>query len=229
MDPMASFYGHLATGVVLGGVYGAAGVWYGHYDWGVVFLAAATTAIGALTPDLDSDSGLPIRELFSLAGAVFPLFLMPRLRHAGLTLEQTLCVMIGAYLLIRYGLSRVLKKISVHRGMFHSIPALCIAGLAVFDVYHSETTAIRLYLAGGMMIGFLSHLLLDEIFAVDLRGIPRLKSSFGTAIKLTSKSWKATAFCYLLLALLAGIAIKENDNSYRAFITPTRTEAKKLW
>src|SRR5947209_5169990 len=89
-DPMASFYGHLGTGVVLGASYGAAGFWYGHYDWGIVFLAGVTAAIGALTPDLDSDTGLPVRELFGLAGAVFPLFLNPRLRHSGLPLELTL-------------------------------------------------------------------------------------------------------------------------------------------
>src|SRR5438105_14282212 len=103
MDPMAGFYGHFGTGVILGAAYGVAGVGYAHCDWGVVFLAGLTTAVGALTPDLDSDSGLPIRELFGLAGAVFPLFLIPRLRRAGLSLEQSLCILIGAYLFIRYG------------------------------------------------------------------------------------------------------------------------------
>jgi hypothetical protein len=231
MDPMASFYGHFGTGVVLGAAYGAAGVWYGHFDWGIVFLAGVTCAIGALTPDLDSDSGLPIRELFGLAGAVFPLFLIPRLRHSGLSVEQALCVMIGAYLFIRYGLSRFLKKFSVHRGMFHSLPALCVAGLAVFDVYHNESVNVRVYMAGGIMLGFLSHLILDEIFAVDLRGIPRLKNSFGTAIKLTSQSWKATLFCYLLLFLLAGIAVREDrGEAYHTVISPaTRTQVSKPW
>src|ERR1700751_929398 len=117
---MAGFYGHFGTGILLGAAYGVAGIWYTHFHWGVVFLAGVTTAIGALTPDLDSDSGVPIRELFGLAGAVFPLFLIPRLRRSGLTLEQALCIMIGAYIFIRYGVSRVLKRLSVHRGMFHS-------------------------------------------------------------------------------------------------------------
>jgi hypothetical protein len=231
MDPMASFYGHFGTGVVLGGAYGAAGAFQGHYDWGIVFLAGVTTAIGALTPDLDSDTGRPVRELFGLAGAVFPLFLIPRLRRSGLTLEQALCVMIGAYLFIRYGLSRVLKRVSVHRGMFHSIPALCIAGLAVFDIYHNDILAVRLYLAGAMMLGFLSHLILDEIFAVDLRGIPRLKHSFGTALKLTSPSWRATLFCYLVLIALVGIALREDrDRGYRAVIVPAQPDpVRKPW
>src|SRR5262249_39833172 len=146
---------------------------------------------------------------------------IPRLRQSGLTVEQALCVMIGAYLFIRYGLSRFLKKLSVHRGMFHSIPALFVAGLAVFDVYHHENVLIRLYLAGARTVGFLSRLILDAIFAVDLRGIPRLKHSFGTALKLSSRSWKATLFCYLLLFLMAGIAIRQDrDDGYGAGIRP---------
>jgi len=228
MDPMANFAGHFGTGLVLGAAYSAAGFFYGQYDWGILGLAGVATAIGALSPDLDSDSGVPIREFFGFAAAICPLFLIPRLRRSGLTLEESLCMMIGAYLLIRYGLSGVLKKLSVHRGMFHSLPALCIAGLLVFNIYHNDNLHIRFYMAGGMMLGFLSHLILDELFAVDLRGIPRLKSSFGTAIKLTSQSWPATLFCYLLLIALCGIAVRENqDTHFRAVISPkTRTQIK---
>jgi hypothetical protein len=37
---MASFYGHFGTSVVLAGAYGAAGSWFGNFDWGVVILAS---------------------------------------------------------------------------------------------------------------------------------------------------------------------------------------------
>lgn len=225
---MASFYGHFGTAVVLAGAYGAAGAWYGHFDWGIVVLASGLVTLGGLTPDLDSDSGLPIRELFSLAGAIFPLFLIPRLRKSGVSLEQALCIMIGAYLFIRYGLSLVLKKFSVHRGMFHSLPALFIAGLAVFNIYHNDNMLLRLYMAGGMMLGFLSHLILDEMFSVDLGGVPRLKSSFGTAIKLTSSSWPATLVCYVILFALAGLAWhEEGDNIQRVQIRPQQASQTK--
>ncbi|MCI0381345.1 MAG: metal-dependent hydrolase [Gemmataceae bacterium] len=231
---MANFYGHFTTGVIFGAAYGAAGAWYGHFDWGVVFLAGGLTAIGALMPDLDSDNAVPLRELFSLVGAIFPLFLIPRLRRSGLSLEQALVILFGGYLLIRYGLLAVFKKFTVHRGMFHSIPALLIAGLAVYNIYHHEDWRLRAFMAGGMMLGFLSHLVLDEIFAVDLAGVPRLKSSFGTALKFTSPSWSATGVCYALLLLLAGAAWmeKRDDDPFRMEIRPGRlTEGllKKRW
>ena len=61
---MANFQTHLSVAAALGAGYGAAGAWYGHLDWGPVFLGAALTALGGMLPDLDSDSGVPVRELF---------------------------------------------------------------------------------------------------------------------------------------------------------------------
>src|SRR6516164_4619600 len=162
---MASFRGHIAFASVLGGVYGAAGsLWLG-LDWGPVFLGAGLTAIGGLMPDLDSDSGVPVRELFSLAAVMMPLLLVRRLHHAGLTPEQILALMAGVYVLVRYGGAALFKRITVHRGMFHSIP-----GLLIYLGDHQANPRLRLFLAGGVMIGFLSHLVLDEIYSVDLLG-----------------------------------------------------------
>jgi hypothetical protein len=59
------------------------------------------------------------------------------------------------------------------------------------------------------MIGFLSHLVLDEICAVDFTGVrPRLNRFAGSALKLASPSWTATLLTYLLLAALAFLAFQ---------------------
>jgi hypothetical protein len=131
-----------------------------------------------------------------------------------LTPEQLLVIMALAYLFVRYGLSELFRKISVHRGMFHSVPAMLIAGLAVFLMHHDAARAYapgemreRLYLAGGTMLGFLSHLVLDELFAVNLMGVvPHLNQFAGSAVKLWSKSWLATLTTYTILGLLAYMA-----------------------
>jgi hypothetical protein len=87
--------------------------------------------------------------------------------------------------------------------MFHSIPAMLIFGLIVYLEYHSPNRSIRILFALGVMIGFLSHLILDEIYSVDFNGIRiKLKSSAGSAIKFASKSVAATAVCYGLLGAL---------------------------
>jgi hypothetical protein len=206
---MASYRGHLTFSAALGAAYGGAALWYwGLADWGPALLAVGLTTLGGLLPDLDSDSGVPVRELFSLAAAVTPFLLYQHLHERGLSGDQVLVVLAGVYLFIRYVVSAIFKHYTVHRGMFHSIPALLIAGLAFYLVYHgSSSKPQRVYLAGGVMLGFLSHLVLDEIYSVDFMGLRlKLNRYAGSALKLTSKSWSATLATYAVLALLAFLA-----------------------
>src|SRR5262245_59862787 len=58
------------TAAVLGAAYGSVGSLVLGLDWGPVFLGAGLSALGGLLPDLDSDSGVPVCELFGLAAAI---------------------------------------------------------------------------------------------------------------------------------------------------------------
>ena len=61
----------------------------------------------------------------------------------------------------------------------------------------------------GLIIGFMSHLLLDEIYSVDVRGV-RLKKSFGTALKFVSfDKPQKTVFTYMLLFVLGYLILSE--------------------
>jgi LexA-binding, inner membrane-associated putative hydrolase len=207
---MASFRGHLTLATALGSGYGSIAAWHFGLDWGPVFLGAGLTALGGFLPDLDSDSGVPVREVFGVAAATTPFLVFDRFRTMGLSLEQTIVVLVGLYLLVRYGLALLFKMLTVHRGMFHSIPAMFIAGLAVFVVYDSSNLAIRLFLAGGVVIGFLSHLLLDEVCSVDFNGaVLQLNQSAGSAFKFFSSSWGANLATYAVLAGLGYVASLE--------------------
>jgi hypothetical protein len=202
---MASYRGHLTFAGLLGAGYGSLAFFEWHYDWGPALMAAGLTTLGGLLPDLDSDSGVPVRELFGVSAAVAPFLLYRRvdaLCHQ--STEQTLVVLAAIYLVIRYGLSALFKRFTVHRGMFHSVPALLIAGLATYLAYPSDNPRLRVFLAGAVMLGFLSHLVLDEIYSVDFMGVRvRLNKYAGSAVKFASKSWPATLTAYLLLGLLA--------------------------
>ena len=203
---MAGFRTHITVSTLCGLGYGAAAVKPLGFPPETAFLAAGITAVGGMLPDLDSDSGVPVRELSGLAAAVVPLLLMPRLVAGGMTQEGVLATLVLLYLLIRYGLGFVLRRVSVHRGMFHSIPAMLIFGLLVYLEYHGEMRT-RLLLAGGVMLGFLSHLVLDELYSVDFNGVRlRLNQFAGSALKFASPSWVATCVCYGLLAGLGFLA-----------------------
>jgi hypothetical protein len=209
---MASYRGHLAFSSALAAGYGGVAAWKLDLDWGPLFLGAGLTALGGLLPDLDSDSGVPVRELFGLAAVAVPALLLPRMGAVGLSTDETLVVLSGLYLLIRYGLSALFKRVTVHRGMFHSIPAMLIAGLLVFLLYHSPDLTNRLFLAGGVMLGFLSHLVLDELCSVNLVGVKlRLNKYAGSALKFFSSSAPATVTTYALLGVLLWRAGLEFD------------------
>src|SRR5262249_15718228 len=171
------------------------------------------TTIGGVLPDLDSDSGVPVRELFGLGAVLVPFLMLRRLINLQLTFEELVVVMAGIYLFVRYGLSEIFKRIAVHRRIFPRIPAIAIAGLAVFLLYHSPDTQMRIYLALGTMIGFLSHLVLDELCSVDFSGVAIHVNQFGgSALKLYSQSWPVTVSTYLLLFTLGYVASREIAN-----------------
>jgi hypothetical protein len=94
--------------------------------------------------------------------------------------------------------------------MFHSLPAMLISGLVVYLVFPVEKPDdlyLRLYLAGAVMLGFLSHLVLDEIYSVDFMGVAvRFNKYAGSAVKFASSSWLATLTCYAILLALCYVA-----------------------
>jgi len=207
---MAGFRMHITVSGALGVVYGGVAVEPLGFSSEAGILAAGLTTVGGMLPDLDSDSGVPVRELFGLAAAVFPLLLVPRMVHMDLSREAILAALLFGYIVIRYGLSNIFRHLNVHRGMYHSLPAMLISGLCVYLAYHSPDRSVRLMLAGGVMIGFLSHLVLDEIYSVDWRGVRiKLKSSAGSAVKFMSSSVAATATCYAILGGLGYLAYQD--------------------
>jgi hypothetical protein len=200
---MAAFKQHITFSSLLGIGYaaslGSLGV-----EWVHSTLAGGLCGFAGMLPDLDSASGRPIKEVFGIAAIAVPLLLARRLLHTGMQAEEVVLVGAGLYLLIRFGVSWVFKHLTVHRGMFHSIPAALIAGEIVFLAHDCPTQMGRLTLAGGVILGFLSHLILDEIWSVDMNGLAiRLNKAAGSAMKFFSKSALATLTTWLMLTGLS--------------------------
>ena len=196
---MAGFRTHITVSAGCGLLYGAGAVNPLGFATDTAVLAAGVCAAGGMLPDLDSDSGVPVRAAGGLIAAISPLLLLPRLQAAGFSYDGTLAAMAGFYLVVRYPVVGLFKRLTVHRGMWHSLPAMLIAGLAVYLEYGGPVRN-KLLLAGGVMVGFLSHLILDELFSLDFNGVRlKLKSSAGTAVKLVSPSVWATCVCYGIL------------------------------
>lgn len=95
-------------------------------------------------------------------------------------------VSISTYLFVRYFLLFIFTSLTSHRGVFHSILAAIFFALlaACISYYFLKQGAVFSWLSGSFIsIGFIIHLLLDEIYSVDLSNA-RMKRSFGSALKL---------------------------------------------
>src|SRR5262245_24004226 len=88
---MASYRGHLTLSAPLGAAYGALVLLNPEWDWAPIVLGAGVCTIGGLLPDLDSDSGVPVRELFGISAAAFSaVAYFPIRKRLGLPPEQAL-------------------------------------------------------------------------------------------------------------------------------------------
>ncbi len=210
---MAGFKTHITVSSLLGVGGGAAACMLYNVPWPTCALAAGLCGVAGMLPDIDSDSGRPLHESLAFAAAVVPMMLLHRLRHWEVPHELLILAGAGAYLLVRFGLGFLLKHCTVHRGMFHSLPAAAIFGEIAFLLAPSDDLGPKLFMAGAVVAGFLSHLLLDEIYSVDCRGL-RLKKSFGTALKLWGHSGVAALTTYSALAVLSAVLVLQPQWSW---------------
>ena len=210
---MAGFKAHITTSTVLGIGYGIGGCFYlkasyPHVPIETCVLAGGLCSVSGMLPDLDSDSGTPVREMSCFAAAVIPMLMLERFQGWGMTREMIVVAAALIYVAIRFGLVSIFKRYTVHRGMWHSIPACLTCGLIAFLLVSGDDLTLRIFKSGGVVLGFLSHLILDEIWSVSVRtGRLNIKKSSGTAMKLWGKDSWANFSTYGKLIVLAMLAI----------------------
>lgn len=206
---MADFYTHVTTSSVLGIGYAGMGLAMG-MPVETSLVAGGLCGISGMLPDLDSDSGIPVREAMGFAAGVIPMLLVDRFQALGMPYDRMVLLTAALYFVIRFAGAGLLGRFSVHRGMFHSIPAMFIfAGLA-FLICGCPNTQVRYFKAGAVLFGVFSHLLLDEIYSIEWRGgMWRFKRSFGTALKLWGKDPWANVSTYAKLLVVAVLVTGE--------------------
>jgi hypothetical protein len=207
---MADFRTHITTSTLMGIGYGSAGYAAG-LPLSTCMVATGLCSVSGMLPDLDSDSGIPLRECTMFAAAVAPMLMLDRFQQMGLT-NETMALAAGLiYLTIRFVVAEVFRRYTVHRGMWHSIPAAVTMGLVAFLVISSEDMTLRLYKTFAVVLGFMIHLILDELWSIEIRrGRLRLKRSFGTAMKFWSgRSTWANVSTYGKLILFAALAASD--------------------
>ena len=209
---MAGFKTHITTSTILGIGYGTAAFALYSVPLPTCLLATGLCGVSGMLPDLDSGPGRPLRECTTFAAAVVPMMLTHRFKHLGLAPETMILAGAAIYLAIRFGGAWLLRHCTVHRGMFHSLPAALIATELTYLIcgYDSEAPSHRLFNACAVLLGFMSHLVLDEIWSIDFRHA-KLKSSFGTAMKLWGGRLWPNLITFGCAGLLTMTVLKEPD------------------
>ena len=211
---------------MVGAAYAAAAWHIGGMPPSTCILAGGLCAVAGLLPDLDSGPGESLDESVGFAAALIPLLLIHRLEQAGLPIETIIMAGAAIYLTIRYGLAWALGKYAVHRGMLHSLPAAAVAGQIAFLAFGAEDPLRRYFIASSVFLGFLTHLVLDEVWSVKQGHFgPKFKTSFGTALKFYGSEAWSNLLAYVLVVALGVLAAGDAHWSERTL--PQRQYARQ--
>jgi hypothetical protein len=186
---MANFNTHLGVAAVASGMLATLCLQVGFVDAKDALLLGTVGVIGGILPDIDLHYSHPSRILFSLLGIIIT-FLWIFSAENELSILQLWGAGLGIYLFVRYPVWALFQKLTVHRGSIHSmITALLFCFVTAALSFHAfgKPPFISWLIALFMFLGFILHLVLDEIYSVDFMG-HRIKKSFGTALKLFDKS-----------------------------------------
>ena len=176
-------------------------------DVGLLALALMVGIVGSFLPDVDSDSGLSFQIVFgtvtaACGGAVLA-FLLTSLEPY--SWKALIGIPLGVLVFVWFVIGGIVKKLTHHRGMWHSLPTALLATLVTYIMASARLdTTTSTVLAGAMLAGFLSHLFADEwCSVVNLDGTPFTpKHSLGTAVKLFGDSLTVNVLLYALLAAI---------------------------
>lgn len=204
---MANFNAHLTGGALVSGI--AAFASYGEG----LSSSAETQALfvvgiaASLLPDIDADDSKPARGIFNLTGVVIGFLVAFALAGRIGLLEQVL-IWLGVAAAIAFPVRWAFAKMTVHRGIWHSLLMALVLSLAASVAVDRLLGLAPLiaWLAGAfVLLGYLTHLVLDEIASVDLLD-RRVKRSFGTALKPFSlRAWPASLALAGVAVVLAGL------------------------
>lgn len=201
---MANFNVHLSIAASSSSIVAVLGINlnvmdFSHAPW-LIFLGI----IGGMLPDIDAVNSKPVRILFNVLALLSATAVLSMLKTY-VAFYQLFALAAGIYWLTRYLVLASLARFTVHRGIFHSVLALIFFALLMVCIsdYAFKQNMTYSWLNGFFLgFGFLVHLLLDEMYSVDLSN-RRIKKSFGTALKLFNyKNLPSSALMSLLTIFL---------------------------
>jgi membrane-bound metal-dependent hydrolase YbcI (DUF457 family) len=172
--------------------YGEAAYGLGYSTSALAFLAGVT---GGILPDLDSDTSIPLRfsGIIGGLGAAAAVVGFGSADGSGFyrpwTPASVAIAAMAAFLLFNALVIILIKKSTVHRGLFHSLPVpFFYAGLfALLVSSQGRKTVMAVWILAA--VGVLTHLLMDAFKDLSFKPLKLASSDISASTRL----WIATA------------------------------------
>jgi LexA-binding, inner membrane-associated putative hydrolase len=182
---MANFTTHIAVGTVVAGALATLTLAADVVAPENLIAVTMAGVLGSVLPDIDLKESRPSKAMFAGLGIFFSFAVLFSCATA-YSISELWILWLGTLVGVRYGVHYVFHKLAVHRGIWHSLLAAACSAVAtavVFKYMLGRHEGVAWLAAGFMFIGYIVHLTLDEMYSVDVMDV-RIKSSFGTALKL---------------------------------------------
>lgn len=186
---MANFTTHISYAAAASGLLSVLCLQVGFVTPNEALFLAFLGTLGGILPDVDLQHSYPSSIMFSLLGiamAFAVIFTMDR----DLSILEMWFVGLCVFTAIRYPVWVVFHQYTTHRGSIHSLIAALFATFVVTSITHywlGKSAFVAWLLGLFVFLGFILHLLLDELYSVDFSN-RRIKRSFGTALKLLDRN-----------------------------------------
>ncbi len=184
---VANFATHFKAAVVVSAAASSVILATSLADMSDILLLFILGALAGLLPDLDADKSRSLNSLFSIFALCAAIGLPLAIEfHSLLSIWLS---GLGVYLLIMYGLKPIFESYTIHRGASHSLLSVLMFAIITVNIplYLGKGLPFALLCGVMVVLGMLTHLILDECYAVDINN-NELKASFGSALKPVATS-----------------------------------------
>ena len=201
---MGNFVHHNIGGIIAGGSCGVLGYMYASLPLPESVSAGVLCYISSLLPDIDSPVSKPAEFVVNICSALVPALLFSYFSEYHLRPSSYITLAMVGYVATGFFIKQIIRRVTVHRGIIHSIPMAVMWGASVFILLRKEDSFIQNSMSLSAIAGFMVHLLIDELFSVvDISGGTFMpKRSFGTALKLAGMSVISTVLMYAFLSVV---------------------------
>lgn len=159
-----------------------------------------TGILAGILPDIDSKNSHSVKVIFNTISLSVAVLITVCMTNLYPLLWIWACVL-AACITIRWAMLPLFKKITIHRGNWHSLLTCLCVGISTINItWHTRIASAEYAWLLGLFVvsGFFTHLLIDEICAFNFLKLQK-KRSFGTAIKPINIS---TPFIALSITIL---------------------------